>query len=532
MNGSMSNPETEGLIPRTIRALLEAGANSNKFSSFNLSCSYVEVYNEEVYDLLASNPDQSKNQVNYHPAAKTDCSEQSHTHRSINHVQDALSYLDEGQTRRKTAATNKNAVSSRSHALFTLSVNLTDRESNQMRNARLTLVDLAGSECSEKAGTQGASLKEGSAINTSLLALKNVIFSLVSQNVRSNVRAHVNYRDSKLTLLLQSCLSGQARVTLVANLSSAHVAHHETANTLRFTECAKSLKTKAMQQAQSAAMSLPAVLAALSQPSRPIEGRVRQETIRHLKNLAEQDKHEHQESKRRKLDDEQTQIDQSQDIIALRSQLAQRDAQLRDKSNQISSLYSLVMSLNNELSGSVDTLERFQGLINEHALQRQEIDSECLGVFQILSSNDQLTQSPSRSQRADLSTIQLQSASRPAKPSLFGTPLKPTLSKQSSRSDENQPTRLNTLMANPTLTQKHVQPSFSQSSNPSINRPMEAEEGPLSSVAAILADNKAFLAAYQKKTPVEFNQIYNPRSTSATQSPQRTALQPIMHKYR
>merc|ERR1719479_364283 len=148
-----------------------------------------------------------------------------------------------GNLNRSVGATNMNEYSSRSHAIFIITVECSrpDPKSGEphIRVGKLNLVDLAGSERQAKTGATGDRLKEASKINLSLSALGNVISALVDG--KSN---HVPYRDSKLTRLLQDSLGGNARTVMVANIGPANYNYEETITTLRYANRAKNIKNK------------------------------------------------------------------------------------------------------------------------------------------------------------------------------------------------------------------------------------------------------------------------------------------------
>merc|ERR1719446_841520 len=134
-----------------------------------------------------------------------------------------------------------NQASSRSHSVFTIVVECceTNDRGEHIRVGKLNLVDLAGSERQSKTGATGDRLKEATKINLSLSALGNVISALVDGK-----SAHVPYRDSKLTRLLQDSLGGNARTVMVANCGPADYNYDETLTTLRYANRAKSIKNK------------------------------------------------------------------------------------------------------------------------------------------------------------------------------------------------------------------------------------------------------------------------------------------------
>jgi hypothetical protein len=159
------------------------------------------------------------------------------------------SLLNEGNSRRTVGSTNMNATSSRSHAILTLYVTISDSDASDgddSRRAKLHLVDLAGSERADATGATGDRLKEGAAINQSLSALGNVINALASApapGTKNATKPFVPYRDSVLTRVLQDSLGGNAFTLMLCCLSPASVNYSETLASLRFAARAKMIKT-------------------------------------------------------------------------------------------------------------------------------------------------------------------------------------------------------------------------------------------------------------------------------------------------
>lgn len=147
-----------------------------------------------------------------------------------------------GNQNRSVGATNMNEHSSRSHAIFQITIECSELGldgENHIRVGKLNLVDLAGSERQAKTGAQGERLKEATKINLSLSALGNVISALVDGK-----STHIPYRDSKLTRLLQDSLGGNAKTVMVANIGPASYNVEETLTTLRYANRAKNIKNK------------------------------------------------------------------------------------------------------------------------------------------------------------------------------------------------------------------------------------------------------------------------------------------------
>ncbi|KAI8562040.1 hypothetical protein RHMOL_Rhmol03G0004100 [Rhododendron molle] len=157
----------------------------------------------------------------------------------------ALSLIAAGEEHRHVGSTNFNLLSSRSHTIFTLTIESSpcgdNCEGGAVNLSQLNLIDLAGSE-SSKAETTGVRRKEGSYINKSLLTLGTVISKLTDGRA-----THVPYRDSKLTRLLQSSLSGHGRVSLICTVTPSSSSTEETHNTLKFAHRAKHIEIQAAQ---------------------------------------------------------------------------------------------------------------------------------------------------------------------------------------------------------------------------------------------------------------------------------------------
>ncbi|CAM9996711.1 unnamed protein product, partial [Discosporangium mesarthrocarpum] len=218
---------------------------------FLLRVSYLEIYNEEIRDLL--NPEGPKLQVREDPRKGVYVEAEEKTVVDFTHVLRTLSF---GERQRHVAGTEMNARSSRSHTVFRVVVESKDRfveggahacqeeVDGAIRVATLNLVDLAGSESVRHTGSTGARQKEGGKINQSLLTLSRVIQSLSQHGSGGSV--HVNYRDSKLTRILQPSLSGNAGMAIICCVTPADGYLEETRGTLQFAARAKLVKTRAV----------------------------------------------------------------------------------------------------------------------------------------------------------------------------------------------------------------------------------------------------------------------------------------------
>ena len=242
-------PYNEGIIPLTLKEIFNKINSSKDILNSKITVSFIEIYNESINDLLNT----SKINLELRESSNKEVIVNNLTEIKINNHEEALNLLLKGNESRIVASTKLNEKSSRSHCIFRLNLEITKNkeEKNIDINEKITLkshinlIDLAGSENSSKTGCVGQRLKEGSNINKSLLALSNVINKL-SQNNGNNVAGgnyFVNYRDSKLTRLLQNSLGGNSKTAIICTVTDDSEHYTETMNTLHFGNKAKNIKT-------------------------------------------------------------------------------------------------------------------------------------------------------------------------------------------------------------------------------------------------------------------------------------------------
>ncbi|KAF3339115.1 centromere-associated protein E [Carex littledalei] len=237
MKGSDAEP---GIIPLAIQDLFHTIQETGD-REFLLRMSYMEIYNEEINDLLA--PEHRKLQI--HENIERGIYVAGLKEEIVNCPEQVLDLMKFGESHRHIGETNMNLYSSRSHTIFRMIIEsrekLEDIELNDscdaVRVSVLNLVDLAGSERVAKTGAEGKRLKEGSHINKSLLTLGSVIQKL-SEGAQ-NQGGHVPYRDSKLTRILQPALGGNANTAIICNITLAHIHADETKSSLQFASKAK-----------------------------------------------------------------------------------------------------------------------------------------------------------------------------------------------------------------------------------------------------------------------------------------------------
>ncbi|CAH8530819.1 unnamed protein product [Heterobilharzia americana] len=240
MEGVRSVPELRGIIPNSFAHIFGAIAKADTNTRFLVRVSYLEIYNEEVRDLLGKDKTASLD-VKERPDIGVYVKDlSSFVVHSPNEMDKLMSF---GNKNRVTGATNMNEHSSRSHAIYTVTIECsenTEKNKTLLRQGKLHLVDLAGSERQAKTGATGKRLQEANKINLSLTTLGNVISALVDGK-----STHVPYRNSKLTRLLQDSLGGNSKTAMIANISPSDYNYDESLSTLRYANRAKNIKNKA-----------------------------------------------------------------------------------------------------------------------------------------------------------------------------------------------------------------------------------------------------------------------------------------------
>ncbi|KAL7383139.1 hypothetical protein ABVT39_005426 [Epinephelus coioides] len=246
----MGHTEDKGLIPRICEGLFcEISRRSMSDAvSFRTEVSYLEIYNERVQDLLKRKtaPADGGLRVREHPRDGPYVENLS-KHLAHNHS-DMEDLIILGNANRTIANTGMNDLSSRSHAIFTISFTQAhfDAELPRETLSKIHLVDLAGSERADATRATGTRLKEGANINKSLTTLGSVISALADLSVgglstKKKKQLFIPYRDSVLTWLLKDSLGGNSVTTMIATISPADVNYAETLSTLRYASRAKNI---------------------------------------------------------------------------------------------------------------------------------------------------------------------------------------------------------------------------------------------------------------------------------------------------
>ncbi|XP_010854787.1 PREDICTED: kinesin-like protein KIF19, partial [Bison bison bison] len=228
-----------GIYVRTLNDLFRAIEETSDDMEYEVSMSYLEIYNEMIRDLL--NP--SLGYLELREDSKGVIQVAGITEVSTINAKEIMQLLMRGNRQRTQEPTAANQTSSRSHAVLQVAVRQRSRVRDvlqEVRQGRLFMIDLAGSERASQTQNRGQRMKEGAHINRSLLALGNCINALSDKGTNK----YVNYRDSKLTRLLKDSLGGNSRTVMIAHISPASSAFEESRNTLTYAGRAKSIKTR------------------------------------------------------------------------------------------------------------------------------------------------------------------------------------------------------------------------------------------------------------------------------------------------
>ena len=251
--------ENFGLIPNILSFLFEQKEEAKKIIKestkekvekvdYNLSCSCIEIYNEQLIDLLNNNTqfDKADEILKIREDPKKGMYIENLTEQEISSAKKAKELLISGFKNRHVASTSMNRESSRSHLIYTLFLSTEIELGDGViigRSSRMHLVDLAGSERQKYTNTQGQRIKEAGNINKSLSILGNVINAVIEFN--EGKTKFVPFRDSKLTYYLKDSIGGNSKTVIIGNISQSYIQINETQSTLNFIQRAKMIKNKA-----------------------------------------------------------------------------------------------------------------------------------------------------------------------------------------------------------------------------------------------------------------------------------------------
>lgn len=239
MMGMDDSESLKGIIPRSFEHIMKLISSCSENKNFMITASFLEIYNEDIHDLLIK------------PGSKCELREtpdkgffvKDLTQTVVNSVAELLRLLAMGNKHRVIGETKMNDKSSRSHTIFNIrvesSLDLDPNVKPKISVGKMNLVDLAGSERQNKTQSTDQRFKEAVKINLSLSALGNVISALADGKF-----AHIPYRDSKLTKLLQDSLGGNSKTIMLANINPNPANYEETLGTLRYASRTKMIKNK------------------------------------------------------------------------------------------------------------------------------------------------------------------------------------------------------------------------------------------------------------------------------------------------
>ncbi|ORZ38911.1 P-loop containing nucleoside triphosphate hydrolase protein [Catenaria anguillulae PL171] len=237
ITGGAERYSDRGLIPRTVQFIFKQIAQRPKYQ-YQIAISYLEIYNENGYDLLDDSRD-AKRLEDLPKVILRESDEQQvylqnlSCHPATNE-EEALNWLFTGDTNKMIAETPSNPASSRSHCLFIISVTSREEGSDVIRKSKLHLVDLAGSERVAKTGIDGTLLKEAKSINLSLHFLEHVIVALHEKALGK--RTHIPYRNSMMTSILRDSLGGNCKTCMIATIATEDHLLEESISTCRFAQ--------------------------------------------------------------------------------------------------------------------------------------------------------------------------------------------------------------------------------------------------------------------------------------------------------
>ncbi|KAI9206079.1 kinesin family member 6 [Polychytrium aggregatum] len=246
ITGGAEKYADRGLIPRSLQFIFSE-IKKRTDCHYEVSISYLEIYNESGYDLLDSSRDAKKLEDLPKVALREDSDQNIHignlsAQPAINE-EEALNLLFIGDTNRMIAETPSNPASSRSHCIFIISLVSKKEGGDRIRRSKLHLVDLAGSERTSRTGINGTLLKEATYINLSLHFLEQVIIALHEKS--QGRRVHVPYRNSMMTSVLRDSLGGNCKTTMIATLAVEDQLIDESISTCRFAQRVALISNKA-----------------------------------------------------------------------------------------------------------------------------------------------------------------------------------------------------------------------------------------------------------------------------------------------
>ena len=237
ISGSPNNFTYRGIIPRAITRLFNEISNKPEFD-FNIQISYLEIYNEIMFDLLpeSGNFVGERANIEFQEDSKGNVIVKGLSKHKVTNEEECFNLLFEGESNRTISEHKLNQGSSRSHCLFMIQLEMKSKieSTEKIMVSKLNFVDLAGSERVKKTGSTGVTLKEATYINRSLTFLEQVVVALTERKGRAN--DHVPYRQSKLTHILKDSIGGNCKTVMMATIWPEPQFLQETLSTLNFAQ--------------------------------------------------------------------------------------------------------------------------------------------------------------------------------------------------------------------------------------------------------------------------------------------------------
>ena len=326
MQGEMEEQSKQGIIPRMISHVFKH-IYKHEDTDFMIKVSMIEIYQEKIRDLF----DVSRVNLNIREDSIKGIYVDGASERYVGCPNGVLALLEIGSANRAQAATNMNEHSSRSHSIFILTINQTNKKEGYSKIGKLYLVDLAGSEKISKTGATGHTLEEAKIINKSLTTLGRVI-----NNLTDGKSTHIPYRESKLTRVLQESLGGNSKTCLIITCSPSIYNESESLSTLRFGERAKKIKNKPKINKEITVAELQKLVTQLKENLKKADARISQ-----LENYIRQNglsvpasdyrKEEDEEEKRKQKEEKEKSRNEEKEIDELKNKISKENIPLGDR---------------------------------------------------------------------------------------------------------------------------------------------------------------------------------------------------------
>ncbi|XP_060806091.1 kinesin-like protein Klp61F [Amyelois transitella] len=368
------NDPLAGIIPRALSQLFDELRISN--TEYTVRVSYLELYNEELFDLLSTSEDNSKLRIYEDVTRKGSNIVNGLEEITVYNKNEVYKIMAQGQERKRVASTLMNAQSSRSHTVFTIVVHMKENSpegEELVKIGKLNLVDLAGSENISKAGSDNPAKRERARecvnINQSLLTLGRVITALVERH------PHIPYRESKLTRILQESLGGKTKTSIIATISPGHKDLEETMSTLEYAHRAKNIQNRPeVNQKMTKKAILKEYAEEIDRLKRDLQAArdktgvyLANETYTEMTLKQEEQKKEIQELllKKKAMEDERDRM--LAVFEELNKRIAERESELSDAMNKLDDTQAKLVSTSNILHTTKQQCEEQQHLVSKLA---------------------------------------------------------------------------------------------------------------------------------------------------------------------